>query len=164
MKNAIRMISLGAAILAGLSTQSLAAGSDATDRPDGPRHSFEELDANGDGLITSDEMQAHMQARFATADTDGDGKLTRQELSAKMEARQSQRRARHLDKMISRRDADGDGALSIEEMRSGRAEHMFAKVDADGDGALSKAEFEEMKKKHRGRHNKKGWGESETRE
>ena len=152
MKNAIRMAGLGAAILTGLATHTLAAGSDASGRHDGPRHAFEDLDANSDGLITRDEMQAHMQARFAATDTDGDGKLTRQELSAKIEAHQRQRRDRRLDKMISMRDADGDGALSLEEMRSGRGDRMFARIDADGDGAVSKAEFEEMQNKHRARH------------
>jgi len=46
-------------------------------------------------------------------------------------------------------DANGDGQVSVEEMRAAhqarRAEHLtarFARLDADGDGVLSKAEFE----------------------
>lgn len=161
MRNAWLTTALGAAILAGAATQGIA-GSGEGKRQYGPKHSFEELDANGDGQITEAEMQAHMQARFDTADTDGDGKLSRDELSARMEARQAERRAKRLDWMFENRDADGDGALTMEEMRAGRAERMFARIDADGDGAISREEFEEMSEKGRHRHGKRGYKKSDT--
>lgn len=156
MKNGILMASLSAAILAGAATQSIAAGDDMDRGHHGKRPSFEELDTNADGAVSKDEMQAHMQARFADADADGDGKITREEMSARMEARQAERRERFLNRMFERRDADNDGALTMEEMRSDRAEKMFARVDKDGDGSVSREEFDAMKERHGKRHGEHG--------
>ncbi len=152
MKNGPLMTSLTLAILAGAATQGVAAGDGAMMPHHGPRHSFEELDANGDGMLTRAEMAVHMQARFAQADADGDGKLSREELSARMESEQKKRRTWMLDRMIQQHDANGDGALSPEEMRSGRAAKMFAELDADGDGAVSQTEFEARRAMHKHGH------------
>lgn len=38
--------------------------------------SFQELDADGDGQVTQQEMEAHRTARFTEADTNGDGMLS----------------------------------------------------------------------------------------
>ncbi|MEQ8895751.1 MAG: EF-hand domain-containing protein [Roseovarius sp.] len=154
MKNGILMASLSAAILAGAATQGVAAGDDKDRGHHGKRPTFEELDANGDGAVSREEMQARMQARFADADADGDGKITREEMSAQMEARQAERRERFLNKMFERKDADADGALTMEEMRSDRADRMFAKVDQDGNGSVSREEFDAMKERMHKRHGK----------
>ncbi|MGR3316244.1 EF-hand domain-containing protein [Roseovarius indicus] len=159
MKNGFLIASLGAAILAGAATQGAAAGDDMSKGHHGKRPSFEELDANGDGAVSREEMQARMQARFADADADGDGKITREEMSARMEARQAERRERFLNRMFERKDADADGALTMEEMRGDRADKMFARVDQDGDGSVSREEFDAMKErfsKHHGKHGEHG--------
>lgn len=149
MKNGMILAGLGAAILAGAAGQGIAQDMQKA-MGHGMRPGFEELDADGDGKVTRDEMQAHMQARFGAADTDGDGKLSRAELSARIEARQAERRERRLDRMFDRHDTDGDGALSMDEMRGDRAGPMFSRLDADDDGAVSKEEFERMRERHRG--------------
>ncbi|KZY31470.1 hypothetical protein A3731_23570 [Roseovarius sp. HI0049] len=80
-----------------------------------------------------------------------------------MEARQAERRERFLNKMFERKDADADGALTMEEMRSDRADRMFAKVDQDGDGSVSREEFDAMKERMHKRHGKhKRGGDAET--
>lgn len=107
------------------------------------QHSFEELDADGDGKITPEEMAGHMQARFDGADSDGDGALSRDELIARM--------ANYADHMIERHDANADGKLSIDEMRADRQGKMFKRLDTDGDGAISAEEFAKMREM-RGRH------------
>jgi len=119
----------------------------------GPRHSFEELDANADGKLTQEEMKAHAKARFDAADTDKNGALSADELSARMQAEASERAGKFGARMIEKRDANDDGELSLEEMgpRDG-GERMFSRMDADGDGAISAEEFAEMQahgKKHR---------------
>ena len=107
---------------------------------------FEELDADGDGRVTPEEMAAQAQARFGQADADGDGKLSSEEMAERMRARMMERMARRADRMIARLDTDGDGLLTMEEMRSGRMGRMFERHDTDGDGAISEAEFEAMSK------------------
>jgi len=53
--------------------------------------------------------------------------------------------------MIERHDADGDGKLSMEEMRADRQHGMFERFDADGDGVISREEFDAMQTR-RGQH------------
>lgn len=113
----------------------------------GHRMSFEALDADGDGQVTRDEMQAAAKARFASVDTDGDGALSRDELLASSTARAEKR----VERMMQRLDTNGDGVLSAEE-RPGLREGMFDRADADGSGGISKEEFAEMRK--HGRKNK----------
>lgn len=120
----------------------------------GQRPGFEEVDANGDGKITQEEMQARAAARFGEADTDGDGAISRDEMLAKAMARSEKR----VDRMMRRMDADGDGKVSkaeMQQMRGKRMDRMIERMDADGDGALSKEEFAQGHRKgHHGRHGK----------
>jgi Ca2+-binding EF-hand superfamily protein len=121
----------------------------------GPRVTFEELDADSDGSVTEAEMLAHRTARFTTADTDGDGSLSRAELEAQMKSQKEDRMSRRLDGLMDRLDADDNGSLSQEELANAGGERKgkgFSRLDEDGDGAVSKAEYEEMgKKRHGGR-------------
>ena len=64
MKNTVLMASLGLAIIAG---GAVASGEKAVGMHR-PHHSFEELDANGDGKLMQEEMAAHMQSRFEGAE------------------------------------------------------------------------------------------------
>ncbi|MCC1492182.1 EF-hand domain-containing protein [Cognatishimia sp. F0-27] len=106
---------------------------------------FERFDANSDGSVTLDEMNAARDARFAEADADGDGALTVEEIVAFMEAqreeRASRRAARGAERMIERLDSDDNGTLSVEEAGA-LPMRMFERLDADDDGAVTKAELE----------------------
>ncbi|SDZ23833.1 Ca2+-binding protein, EF-hand superfamily [Jannaschia faecimaris] len=101
----------------------------------GPRPAFEEVDADGNGEITQDEMRAlgetRRAARFDDADTDGDGFLTAAELTQASQANFEARSAR----MIERMDADGDGQISRDEMdaRMERRGERFHRGDDDDD-------------------------------
>jgi len=123
----------------------------------GERPSFEEVDSNGDGKITQDEMQARAAARFGAADSDGDGAISRDEMMARAMARVETR----VDRMMDRMDADDDGKISQAEMQQMRGKHMgrmIKRMDTDGDGSLSKDEFGKGHRKgHHGRHGK-GYG------
>ena len=114
---------------------------------------FEQIDANGDGLVTTAELQAAMQAqaaeRFAQSDTDGDGALSAEELAAAALARENSRRDSNITRMIARLDTNGDGVLQIEEMQARgddrRAQgqgRMFDMMDTDDDGSVSAQEYE----------------------
>jgi Ca2+-binding EF-hand superfamily protein len=110
--------------------------------------SFSQLDADGNGELTQDEMRARGAARFATVDADGDGFLTVEELEAAGSERAKKRSAR----MMKHLDADGDGKISQEEMQNrDKGGRMFGRIDADGNGTVSEEEFaaarDKMKKR-----------------
>ncbi|PCC69653.1 Ca2+-binding protein, EF-hand superfamily [Nannocystis exedens] len=56
----------------------------------------------------------------------------------------------HKGGFMAKFDADGDGALSREEVKGHRFEAKFAELDADGDGKLTREELKAIKG-HRGR-------------
>ncbi len=118
-------------------------------------------DANGDGVVTLEEMQAQSARHFEKMDVDDNGVIDAADRKA--------RHAQHFSKI----DSNGDGQLSQEEMQAAHetrrerhaekrarlAEHRaerraerFAKFDADGSGGLDEAELRAMheaRKEHR---------------
>jgi len=46
----------------------------------GPPPSFSDMDTNGDGVLTSDELKGPMQRDFSQIDADNDGSVTESEL------------------------------------------------------------------------------------
>ncbi len=107
---------------------------------------WDQLDANGDGKITADEMNAKHADFFAKADGDGDGAITREE----MEAFHIARRAEHMQKRSG--DSNGDGVVDRSEYIEAAGER-FDRLDKDGDGVLSK---DEMRAHHGQGHHGKG--------
>jgi hypothetical protein len=119
------------------------------------------MDANGDGVVSAEEMQAARQARmvegreraFGRLDADGDGAISRAEWAQAGEARGEQRaegrRGHRGGRMMRggghgprgammRLDRDGDG-VTVAEVQQ-RAAEQFARLDADGDGFVTAAE------------------------
>ena len=118
------------------------------------------MDANSDGVVAREEMQAQRQARmaerrsqmFERMDADSDGSITRAEYDAAHAQRMEQRAERgeagerrggrgHRGghRMGMRLDRDGQG-VNIEQARQ-RATEQFARMDADGDGFVTGAEM-----------------------
>jgi len=145
MKHMGLTAALTLAILAGATVSDANAQGDQK----GPRMSFEEVDANADGKLTPEEMQAHRRAQMAKMDSDTDGFLTEAELRAGMQSRSEEKIERRIGHMMKRFDADGDGKVAIEDIKPRKAGKMFDRADADGDGAISKDEFEAMKAKRK---------------
>ena len=107
------------------------------------RDRFVEMDLNGDGVVTRDELETAQDARFAEADADGSGTLTEAEFVAAAVERARARAAQ----AFARLDADGDGMLSRDAVeaqhRHGRGlDRIFERVDANGDDQVTTEEFE----------------------
>ncbi len=149
----------GLSILSLALTAGLASGALADDH--GHKHhrpDFATYDANGDGQITKDEMQAAhekmRQEHFAKADANGDGAVTLEELKAHM----SKRMADKAERRMKRMDANGDGKITQDEAKARHGkkhDKMFSHMDENGDGMLSKEEFEKMKEHHKGKKKEK---------
>ncbi|SDE47662.1 EF-hand domain-containing protein [Ruegeria marina] len=152
MKNAglIAGIVLASVVLTSSSVLAMGPG-------DGPRFSFTELDADGDGKIAQEEMLGHRAERLARADTDGDGALSRSELEAEAQARASARVAH----MLERLDSDKDGQFRQNEMPEPQCHGagFVGRQDSDGDGAISEQEFAQMQERMKARHGRHGFGD-----
>lgn len=120
-----------------------------------PHMTFEQLDTDGSGEITRAELENMRSARFAAADANGDGKLTLEELQAQNRKKADERAAGMLKKL----DKNGDNALSQDELsKPRRAGKMFDKMDADGSGGISAEEFAELQEKMQRHGKRKGHG------
>ncbi|MGE4505828.1 MAG: EF-hand domain-containing protein [Desulfovibrionaceae bacterium] len=105
-------------------------------------------DQDEDGLLSLEEAGIG-EDHFATADADGDGYLSGEEIQADLENRKEQAdlmgklnmlmqgvdTGTLVDSLIAEMDADGDSMIGLEE--SGLEEDLFNALDADNDGLLS---------------------------
>lgn len=107
---------------------------------------FERMDLNADGRLSEQEMLSVRLERFDRIDANGDGAVTRQEFEAGANAR----RADRVDRMWSQLDSDGDGRTLREETEA-RVGERFARMDIDGDGAVTLEEIREMRKARKNR-------------
>lgn len=125
------------AIVAGL----VATGAQAREGSDRMQERFGQIDANGDGQITVEEMNAQAEVRFAAADADGNGALSPEEMTSGKQGRRSAR-------LLERFDTDKDGSLNATELTAmdnephERAAKHFDRMDADKSGDLSLAEMQ----------------------
>jgi Ca2+-binding EF-hand superfamily protein len=108
---------------------------------------FEGADRDSKGYITRAQVaKSGFSFAFALADRNGDGRLTRQELRDYLALGKGAAGARVELSLVSTgqglfqaMDADGDGRLSVREMRS--AWDRLAEFDRDGDGCISQNEL-----------------------
>ncbi|MCI2393049.1 EF-hand domain-containing protein [Aliiroseovarius sediminis] len=160
---------------------------------------FTDLDIDANGQITAEDLKAHAEARFSAADTDGDGELSIEEMQAQRAAKMAERQAKAgnqgkgqrqtqsqgkekgpmaekrmrwmMENMIAKRDSNGNGTLSLDEVApdQARMDRMIDRFDTDDDNALSQAEFDAAQKEAfmrgkgkrghgKGGHGKGGYG------
>lgn len=88
MKSVALCVLLGCTLSTSVLAQSPPSG-----QPDmGPPPSFADMDTNGDGVVTQDEVQGPMQRDFSTIDSNGDGSLTEEEIDTFMQSHQPPQR------------------------------------------------------------------------
>lgn len=114
---------------------------------------FAEIDADNDGRITKEEVEAWKAAQPKVEDTNGDGKISAEELAAPRIAEATKRAQERAARMVAELDTDGDGLLSAAELaqrpmggpegREGKGPDLtriFDRLDADKDGAVTREE------------------------
>lgn len=106
---------------------------------------FSALDADGNGSVSIAEVKAAQQARFAEMDSNGDGVISGDEMAAAAADHAQDRAMERFSQMLAWRDSDGDGALSPSEFGSNRGEQMFMRADANHDGEITQEEMEQAK-------------------
>lgn len=101
---------------------------------------FARMDADKDGTLSATECQEMLAKIFSRLDRNGDGALRGAELTPP-----------RGDRDLSRRDLDGDGAVTRTEFVT--LPPVFSLADTDGDGALSRAEFDRLRESVRAASN-----------
>ncbi len=119
---------------------------------------FKQLDKNGDGVVTKDELPERAQGYFDRMDANGDGKIDAQEQEAIRkrfsgakkkssggEARKGGSGEGGGSSLIGRFDQDGDGKISKDEAPSWM-QGAFERFDKNGDGFIDSSEVEAMRR------------------
>jgi len=120
--------------------------------PEQAKEMFGRLDADGDGLVTTEEVPPPFADRFEQllerADKNEDGQLSKKEMMAfsrSMKAFEEQRPSQkeindRLAKLIGKFDKNGDRLLNKKELPR-RLKGRFDRLDIDGNGTLDREEL-----------------------
>lgn len=144
-------LGLGLAMLAG----GALAQSQQDPQPDqGRKAQFEALDTDGSGSISYEEFAVGDMDRFNENDIDGDGLLSMEEMLAAAPrprfgggAAMRDRIAERVTEQFTSMDSDGDDFVS----RIEASEATFLRMDADGNGLLSMEEMKPPRPEGRGK-------------
>ncbi len=109
---------------------------------------FQQMDANKDGRISSQEHASGAAAMFARMDANKDGELMDGELMRMHHAMQQAHGMRGPDRSMAMMDANHDGEITAAEHAAGAAA-MFARMDTNKDGRLK---GDELQHDHGGMH------------
>ena len=116
---------------------------------------IEQADANGDDVVTFDELTELFPeltpAQFESLDRNGDGMLSVEDLPEAPESNGTPRTPgssarERLLRLLHEADADGDGELTFDELlavMSDLTQERFDRLDRNGDGVLSLADLED---------------------
>jgi hypothetical protein len=135
----------------------------------GPAAIFVQIDTDKDGKATWEETWVFVQQRFAAADADHNGSLSQQEMQAAMAANRPQRprggddtaaprpnqagREAHFAQMSGAMfralDADRNGQVTLEEVKPA-VEARFRAMDANLDNVVARDEVPQPMHRHHG--------------
>ena len=144
---------------------------------------FAEMDTNGDGAVSLDELTANatakIQEKFTKMDANGDGQVTEDELTSR---KGKGKKGKHGGKYGGKHggkyggkhggkyggkhggkyggimsfdslDANDDGTVALDELTA-YAQEIFTKMDANGDGQITEDELKSGKRKGKYSHDK----------
>jgi calcium-dependent protein kinase len=130
------------------------------DEIDTLKRTFKELDLDGDGTLTLQELQraikadpslgtsaAEIERLMQVADLDGDGKLSYEELMLTCVQRKLNAKEERIWEAFCKLDLNGDGKLTVDEiqqvLKTDRAGALsfIGEVDEDNDGEVDYAEL-----------------------
>ena len=114
----------------------------ADNRPDmpGKPKSFAELDSDGSGYLTEDEVadDPFLADKFSELDTNSDGSLSESEFKKAAKGGPGNGKPPSFSDL----DSNGDGEISESEAASDRfLSERFSELDSDGSGTLSEEEM-----------------------
>jgi len=117
----------------------------------GKMQRFKDMDSNGDGAVTLEELQAYATKMHKSRDTDGNGVINQEEF--KTQHPHAQERQKRRQERFTQMDSDGDSTISKEEFqtfgtqrRQEKAAKRFAMVDRNKDNVISLEEMQDMQK------------------
>lgn len=110
---------------------------------DGRDTLFASIDADGDRLLTQDELQKAHETWRQKMDKPAQEQTQPQEQSQNQSDAQQPPKERHG--FMKRVDANEDGQISIEEFAAA-GDKMFARLDHNGDGKIAKEEVPQRRK------------------
>lgn len=90
-------------------------------------------------------MEERIAQRAVAIDANGDGIITAEEMIAYRDAQRLQREQRRLQRF----DRSGDGVVTVEDYVAAHSERL-ARMDADGDGVITREEMREARQGMRG--------------
>ena len=153
------VLSLTAAALASVAFLAVAAPDGAGGHRHGAMvERLKQADTDGNGLISRDEAKAlpRLAKHFDEIDANHDGQLSSDEMRAyhqAMHAKHGQERQARMAEHWKKIDTDGDGRVSLAEAQANapRLAQHFQQLDANGDGFITP---DEMKAAREARHAK----------
>jgi hypothetical protein len=118
---------------------------------------MQRFDKDGNGTVELSELPDRLRTKLADADADKDGKLTAEELQAHHAACKGDHgkfghhdkgamgpsSAEHRARIFTRLDKNGDGALTADEVGNERFWSHLVRSDANRDGSVTKEELEQ---------------------
>lgn len=124
-------------LLVAFAASAIAAPAFAQDAPQRGGGMLSRLDTNGDGVVTREEYNAGIAARFATLDANKDGKVS-----------DAEREAAGRGGGMGMRGMTGD--VTLDQMQA-QAGQRFDRIDANHDGKIDKAEMDAIMARMRDR-------------
>lgn len=117
---------------------------------------FSEMDSNGDGVVSKGEYVDFYSRQFDAMDANKDGKLTLDEMNAGHKMATDNSATSHLDILFNAADTNHDGYLDRKEAEAMPMLSMyFDEVDANKDGKVTRQEyFDAMPLLHRAKQDK----------
>ncbi|MEM7004502.1 MAG: hypothetical protein AAF498_01365 [Pseudomonadota bacterium] len=112
-----------------------------------------EVDTDGDGAISKAESEARREAAFTDADANGDGVLSPDEITTFRAAERETRRMARQSRVFSRLDLNEDGFIDADEFAV-PGDRRFERADVDGDGIITQAEAEDAHENRRQRRHR----------